>query len=250
MKETKIFVIPDVHLPNEDKKAVECGLEILAWYKPHTIVLLGDVLDLESVSHWLKDKRKTSEGLRLAHDFDAGNAFLDKITKYCERLVYITGNHERFLEDAIERNPEFDGIIDLDKNLKFAERRKAGLDLVYRPNYGDLWNLGRLWFTHGRYTTKNHAEKHVTAYERSIVYGHVHDVQSFVKVSPIDVEDKHIGLALGCWAKKNPRFMRNQPNNWVHACAPGIVRSDGTFGIDPIIISNGVASYAGKTFRA
>ncbi len=250
MKETKIFVIPDVHLPNEDKKAVACALQVLRWYKPHTVVLLGDVLDLESVSHWLKDKRKASEGLRLEHEFAAGNAFLDKITPHCRRLVYITGNHERFLEDAIERNPEFDGIIDLDKNLKFAERRKKGTEIVYLPKYGDCWNLGKLWFTHGMFTGQHHASKHVLAYGRSIVYGHVHDVQSFVKVSPIDVDDKHIAISLGCLAKKNPHYMRSRPNNWTHACGPGLVRSDGTFNLDAVIISNGVASYAGRTFKA
>ena len=99
------------------------------------------------------------------------------------------------------------------------------------------------------YTGQHHAKKHVESYGRSIVYGHVHDVQSHIKVSPIDVKDKHIGLSLGCLAYKNPHYMRNRPNNWSHALGVGMVRSDGNFNIDPVIICDGVASYAGKTFR-
>lgn len=250
MKETTFLAWPDTHLPYEDKQAVDVALQILAWYKPHTVVILGDLMDFSSVSHWLRDKRRSSEGLRLTDDYKAGNALLDKITKHCKRLVYINGNHERFLYDAIERNPEFDGLINLEIGLKFEERRKAGLDLIHRDQHGKCWNLGNLWFTHGTYVGKHHAQTHVDAYGRSIVYGHTHTIQSHVRISPIDVEDKHIGLSLGCLAGKNPNYMQHRPNAWVHAVGVGVVRQDGNFNIDPIIICDGTTSYAGRTFNS
>jgi hypothetical protein len=76
----------------------------------------------------------------------------------------------------------------------------------------------------------------------------LHDVALAIAVSPIDVEDKHMGLSLGCLAKVNPTFMRNRPSNWQHAVGVGLIRPTGDFNIDPIILSKGKASYAGKTF--
>lgn len=249
MPDIKFVVWPDTHVPNENKRAVRTALKILEWYQPHTVVVLGDFMDMEPVSHWLSSKRKTSEGLRLAKDYQAANILLDKITANCKRLVYITGNHERFVDDALERNPEFDGLINVSVGLKFEERRKAGLDLIYKEKYGQCWNLGKLWFTHGSYTTTGHAKKHVEAYERNIVYGHCHDLQLAIKTSPLDVDNKHMGLSLGCLADKNPDYMQNKPNNWVHCVGVGLSRSNGSFNIDPIIINSGVASYAGLTFK-
>lgn len=249
MIETKFIAWPDTHLPHEDPQAVKCALKILEWYKPHTVVILGDFIDFESVSHWMKDKHKSNEGLRLADDYKVGNELLDKITKHCKRLVYITGNHERFLEDAMERNPELIGTIELDKGLKFDERRKKGLDIIYHPRYGDCHNIGKLWFTHGSYLGQHHAASHVNNYERSVVYGHTHTVQSHVKISPIDVEDKHIAISLGCLCKRNPKFMQSKPSGWTHCLGVGMVGANGDFGIDPVIISKGVARYGGKIFK-
>lgn len=248
MQETKFIAWPDTHLPHEDKDAVRCALKILEWYKPHTVVILGDFIDFESVSHWMKDKHKSNEGLRLADDYKAGNELLDKITKHCKRLVYITGNHERFLDDACERNPELIGTIELDKGLKFEERRKKGLEIIYKPKYGDCYNIGKLWFTHGSYLGQHPAMTHVNNYERSIVMGHSHKVEIYTKINPIDVEDKHIGVNLGCLAKMNPGYMQGKPNSWVHCLGIGLVRSNRDFNIDPVIISRGVASYGGLTF--
>ena len=250
MKETRFLAWPDTHLPYQDDKAVGVALKILSWYRPETVIILGDFLDCAPVSHWLNQnsRNRTKEGLRLKDDYTQANKLLDKITSYgCKHLVYLEGNHEDWIKDAIERNPEFDGMIDLSIGLKFDERRARGLNIT-QLEYGKCWGLGKLWFTHGTYTGVLHAKKHVEAYSRSIVYGHLHDVQLYVKVSPIDVQDKHMGLSLGCLADKNPKFMENKPNNWVHAVGIGLSRADGSFNIDPIIISKGRASYAGKTF--
>lgn len=249
---TRFFVWPDTHLPYHDPVAVDLALKILGWFEPHVVVILGDFLDCAPVSHWLKENRKSSEGLRLAKDFALGNRLLDDIVNIsgCEKLVFLEGNHEAWIDHAINKNPELEGLIDLDIGLKFKERRENGLSLVHLK-YGKVWNLGKhLYFTHGTYTNMHHAKKHVESYGRSIVYGHVHDVSSYVKVSPIDIEDKHIGLSMGCLSSKNPEFMRNRPNNWVHAVGVGTVRKDDTFSVEPIILAGGQATVGKESFRA
>ena len=244
MKEIRFIAIPDCHIPYEDKRALSTALKVLEWYQPDETIILGDFLDMACISHWLKDRNRTKEGLRLADDYNAGNKILDVIQASSKRVIYIQGNHDgTWVEDAIEKNPELDGLINLEIGLKFKQRR------IKTFKYGECYNLGKLYFTHGCYTGQNHAKKHVESYGRSIVYGHLHDVQLHTTVSPIDIEDKHIGLSLGCLAKKNPDFMKNRPNNWVHCVGVGLSRPDGSFSIDPVMICNGVASYGGMTFK-
>lgn len=235
-------MIPDTHVPFHDRAALECALAIQRWYKPDETIILGDFLDCSPVSRHNRAALQEREGMRLAKDFEQANAILDIVQANSLKTVYLCGNHELWINNFVSEQPELEGLVSLELGLKFKERK-----IKFLP-YNVPYRLGKLAFTHGLYTGQNHAAKHVNAYGCSIVYGHLHDVQLHVKVSPVDVNDKHLGLSLGCLAEKNPHYMRNRPSNWVHACGVGLVRSDGTFNIDPIIISNGKASYAGRTF--
>lgn len=245
MANLKFAVWPDTHVPQQDHKAVDTALSLLQWYKPDVTVILGDFMDCAPVSHWLKDKRQTLEGQRLAKDAEKANILLDDIQKLTKKIIFLEGNHEDWIRQAINSNPQLEGLIDLEVLLKFKARPK----IIQVEEYGGVANLGKLWFTHGMYVTQNHARAHVEAFGRSIVYGHTHDVQLYTKVSPIDIDDKHMGLSLGCLADKNPEYNKNRPNKWVHAVGLGTVRNNGGFNIDPIIISKGVASYAGRNFK-
>ena len=46
------MVFPDIHFPNEDKKAFGCALNVIKAVKPSAFLLIGDFADGESVSHW------------------------------------------------------------------------------------------------------------------------------------------------------------------------------------------------------
>jgi predicted phosphodiesterase len=233
-----------MHIPEHDKRALGTAIKIAKWYSPDEVIILGDFLDCGAVSHWNRTKIKDREGLRLAKDFTVGNEVLDSIQKFCPKITYLEGNHEFWVRDLITEQPELEGLIDVEVGLRLKER-----GIKFLP-YNTRYQLGKLSFTHGLYTCQAHAKKHVQEFGCSIVYGHLHDVQLHIRCSPIDVDDKHLGLSLGCLAKKNPQFMRNRPSNWVHAVGVGTVRQDGCFNIDPVIISAGTASYAGRTFRA
>lgn len=173
MPEVRFAAIPDCHIPYHDKKALNCALKVLDWYKPEVVVVLGDFLDMAPVSHWLKNKRKTKEGMSLAKDYAKANEVLDRLLKpWVKEFTYLEGNHEDWINDALEESPEFAGLIELSVGLRFKERRAGGLKINQFP-YGKCWNLGKLWFTHGTYTGVNHAKKHVDAFERNIVYGHL-----------------------------------------------------------------------------
>lgn len=243
----RIVVVPDVHLPHHDEHALSVALQILKAHKPDIVVFIGDFLDCEPLSHWLRDKKRLVEGLRMWEDFKLGNDILDQIEEVCKRWVFIEGNHEDWIRQYIDEHPEVEGFFELDKGLEFEKRRKRGVRITHLK-YGQTHKIGKAYFTHGTYTCMHHAKKHVDEYGRSIIYGHLHTIQQYVKVSPVDVEDKHLGLCIGCLCSKNPEYMRNKPNGWVHAITTGYIRRDGSFNISPTIIVNGKATFNGKTY--
>ena len=51
----RVVVFPDIHFPNEDKKAFACALNVLEKLKPNAFLLLGDFADGESVGLRKKD---------------------------------------------------------------------------------------------------------------------------------------------------------------------------------------------------
>ncbi len=244
MKQTKIAVIPDTHIPFEDKEAFEVAMRVVQWYKPDEIIILGDFLDCGPVSHWNKKNLRLRQTMNMADDFAVANKYLDRIQKICKNVVYIRGNHEKWLDDAMDESPELAGLLDLDVNLRFKQRKIRDIP------FNGVYSLGHLSFTHGIYTTAHHSMQHATKFGRSIVYGHLHDIQLSISVSPIDIQEKHMGLSLGCLAARNPKFMKNKPNNWQHCIGIGLIRPDGDFSIDPVIICRGSASYAGRIFKA
>ncbi len=243
-KARKIAVFPDSHVPFEDKRAFEVALQVVAWYRPDEIIVLGDFVDCGPVSHWNRKNLRERAGMNMAADFKIANQYLDRMQKICHDITYIRGNHEKWLDDAMDESPELAGLLDLDINLRFKERGIRDIP------FNGVYSIGHLSFTHGIYTTSHHSMQHATKFGRSIVYGHLHDIQLSISVSPIDIEEKHMGLSLGCLAAKNPKFMKNKPNNWQHCIGIGLIRPNGNFNIDPVIISKGEASYAGKTFYA
>lgn len=245
----KIIAIPDVHAPYQNDAAFQTALKLAKWYKPDRIVILGDFLDCNPLSSHSPDSIAHRASVSMAHEFGVGNKLLDSIASICQDIVYLEGNHEYRVDSYLDKNPEVKGLIEPEKGLCFRERRAAGQKIKHYE-YNQCHREGNLYFTHGTYTGQHHAQKHVSMYGRSLVYGHLHDVQMHTHASPIDVSCKHAAISLGCLCDRNPSYMRNAPNRWVHCVGVAHIRDNGNFNIDPVIISDGVASYAGKVFEA
>jgi len=65
------IVFGDVHVPHEDKKAVNILLQIISETKPDMIIDLGDTCDFPSVNHWLPQGSRRTEGQRIVNDLKA-----------------------------------------------------------------------------------------------------------------------------------------------------------------------------------
>ena len=106
----KLFYISDVHIPYENKEAVEEMFTSLRKEKPDEFIIGGDLVDFFKVSRYDKSPL---EGERLAEEVKQCKAFLQRLRrtvgKRC-KIVYIEGNHEERLALFHPRFTRFGGI--------------------------------------------------------------------------------------------------------------------------------------------
>lgn len=244
----RVLVQPDTHVPEHDEVAVNAFLKFAAFYKPHGYVNLGDFMEMDPMSHWgAKDARPR----RLTPDIKQARSLLKRIETalgpQCVYKRFLVGNHEDWLEQyLVSRASEFiDGIEDLGVNLRIQDL--LGLkDLGYRViPINEILRLGDMHFIHGYYTNIHHAKKHLDVFGCNLMYGHLHDVQSY---SGVSVKGVHEAISLGCLRLLNAPFMRGKPNNWSHAFGIIEFRVDGSYTRYTPIIVNGCLSFGGTIF--
>ena len=243
------LVLPDMHVPNENKTAVTVARKINKYYKPHRIIVIGNFFDMTPVSHWMKDKKKSMENQRLAKDYAKGNRLLNKFVREAgsqlSEVVYLKGNHEKWADDYVDKNPEMEGLVEVEHNIKI-DKKKVDLKFV---EMNDFYKVGKLYLTHGLHANKYHAFTTVDRVGASVMYGHTHDVQTYTKIGLAKSTDKHMGLSVGCLCDLSPAYMKNRPNNWMHAVAMVDVFENGDFVPHVLNIVNGKTVYANKIFR-
>jgi predicted phosphodiesterase len=249
----KTFVFSDIHYPDHDIKALDVAEQVLKDWKPNRIVYIGDAYDATPVSHWLKDKKRKLENKRLLKDYEGVQKMLNRHAqlagKQLKEVVYMLGNHEDWIREYIDCNPEVEGLIEIENHLKSPGK---GIKFKMIPYIGRdrIFKVGKLYLIHGEYTNQYHASKTVNVYDRNIMYGHVHSVQEAGKVSPVDVEDRHMAVSIGSLCNKNPDYGEGKPNAWVHAFALVLTKDDKLFNHYVIRINDGVSIAPwGKVYR-
>jgi predicted phosphodiesterase len=161
----RIFFIPDLHCPYEDKRATELMFDAMSHFRPDTVVIMGDFIDCLAVSHWSKDPRRAQS---LKQEVDKAKSYLDRIT--ARRKVFIAGNHEDRLQRYLqEKAPELLEFVDIPSLLDLEKKKWE-----YVP-YKASTTIGKIHITHdvgsaGRYN----AYKALDTFQASIVTGHTH----------------------------------------------------------------------------
>jgi hypothetical protein len=111
----KVFVWPDTQIgyyrdvvtgaltPFHDEQAISVAMQILTEFHPDEIVVLGDFLDLASMSRWLQ---VAEFQLTLQPAIQYGFNLLSSIRKQAPeaKIVYLAGNHERRLSEYVATN--------------------------------------------------------------------------------------------------------------------------------------------------
>lgn len=234
----KTVLLPDIHHPHYDERVMDSVGKFIMDYDPDELVYMGDQISLDCISAWNKKKPLLKEGQRLLKDYEEFNNDVllvhESITRPDTRRTFLIGNHEQRVEWFLEYNPELEGMVDIDRNLKLTER---GYLII---PFNGIYKIGKLNVIHGYYWTMYHAKKTVESFEGNVVYGHVHNPQIYTKVTPVDSKDYHMAMALPCLCNIKPEYKKNAPNFWVNGF--GIVEhlpATGFFNLYMIVINDG-----------
>lgn len=237
---------PDTHLKFADVAAYRAFKKFMAWYQPDVDLIFGDYLDCEGISHWPSD---SMEPRRMVPEILAGRRDLserNELTPKTSTRIFLCGNHEDWIRQAMSRMPEFfEGIDQLGYDFSvegLLNLKGLGYEF-FEVNH--VVKIGKAHFTHGLYTPKNHAAKHVAEMKGNIYYGHLHDNQTHNETS---LDGAMEGASNGCLCRLDAKFLRGKPNKWVQGFGVWEFFPDGSYTRVFIPIFNGRCSYAGIVF--
>jgi predicted phosphodiesterase len=245
-KLTKVITLADLHIPNEIN--LDGIYEFLEDEKPDYLILLGDFMDIESLSHWSENKRLTMEGKRYRKECDTARQTLDLLRSYAGKqcqIIFLEGNHCAWVGDYIEQHPEMKGIIDLPIMLDLDKRNIKWIPYRSDENF---FKIGKLYFTHGDTCTKYHAHKLVYDWNCNIRYGHVHSVQTYTKPSKRGIGDLHRAMSLPCLCKPQFDYIRGKITSWDNGFHLAYVQENGNFWEYVISIVGGKFHFNDKTY--
>jgi len=222
MRPYKVIILPDIHFPHHDKKALSVVEKYLADEVWDEWICLGDLLDFSQISSFNKTALRKIEGETLRADYDLAGEFLDRHQKLVRKrnrkakFTLIEGNHEYRCEKYIDEHPQLRGLLEVEHGLKLKER---GIKWVRNWSKGEMHTIGKAMFAHGLYVGVNHAKKMLDTYGssgKSIIYGHTHDTMSQSRVS----FGKHLDImaqSLGSLCLPEQDYIGKKPTNWTQA---------------------------------
>lgn len=244
----RIFVIPDVHVPNHNKKAFGACLEYLKDYRPTTFISVGDWCDWDSVTSY--DPKREDDVVCIEDEVNEACKVLRELEKClpknCNKFM-IGGNHEERMTKWKVKHGHLIEMRRLRKILNWWEYYKLEEHGWKWNQYGEVYEHGHILFTHGWYTGGQHAKRHLGLYHKCIIYGHTHEFQVAVE----NGFDGHpiMSASIGTLSNFNLSYLVGKPPvNWINMFATIDVMSDGTFTPSFIPIINGKFIKDGKQY--
>lgn len=236
----------DIHWPETDMPTVR-GIRDFCRKNPVGLFLLGgDNLHCESISRHTKGKAKFKSLGQMKRELDGFRKhILDPIEgvlpEGCEK-VWLTGNHEDWLEQMFEEQPELAGLIDF---AAYLELEKRGW--IVKPQ-GGHFKKGHLKYIHGDVLSGGHVQKALNTYVENIVYGHFHTSASGTKILPHSKKHKWQAWAQGCVGRLDSSYLKNRATGWLNQLGITEFRQGGMFNHYPVTVFNGQFSYGGKVY--
>lgn len=172
----RAVIIPDCHIPYEDKKAYGLMLEVAKEINPDEIVILGDYADFYQVN--FHGKSPDIDGF-LIDEIDAVVARLRELRELfpLAKIVFLEGNHEYRLARYIAANcKEFFGILSVPQLLNLEAYKIHFVPYGPAQKYSVLGS--KLIARHEPLGGGVHcAHQSVVKAGHSMIFGHTHRLQ-------------------------------------------------------------------------
>lgn len=212
------ILLADIHHPEEDKAAFRAALSFIGVNKKliKGVVLLGDNQNCENISRHTKGKPRLRTRGGIQSDFVKFNrdillpieAAIEKDTK----KVIFMGNHEDWYEQWLDENPEFEGLVSIDKILGLTKRHWEVIP------QGKHRCIGKAYLVHGDQIGSSMyvAKKLVDSFCATAIMGHIHAASMFTKTSQVKNKDKWVGYTLPTLGTLAPRYAKGRPNAFLN----------------------------------
>lgn len=216
---TRLVSLSDLQLPFVDEPLLDAVVAFIADFKPHDIILNGDILDCYEISDF--DKRPERQ-FSVQTEIEMAKAIMLRLKRYAAkdcRLWWIDGNHEerynRFLwrraAELAWAMPDLSSLLELDSIA-------AG----YVP-YGKHIDYLGFVFTHGNFVSAQSAytaKRHLDRYRSSGCNGHTHRLGTY---SVTDMHGRsHTWYEQGAICRRDLEYVRGVAN-WQQGFLVGTV---------------------------
>ena len=259
-----IVLLPDQHAPYEDKACHESVLALLAHVQPDEVGLLGDLVDLPTIS---RHRDNPAWSASVTDCIQGGFELLRDYTEATpSRFWMLKGNHCFRLEsELLARAERMYGIApasidgeEQDQALslkRLLHLDRLGVELIEPPRRGDGYEFAchqiteRFEARHGWITGQNSAQKSLDRVGRSLVVGHTHR-QVLTRRTYFDGLGHKTLQAAECGTLRGIEggggFAVNP--DWQTGCAVCQIGSDGVETIDFASFDDGVLRWRGERY--
>lgn len=229
-----VLVLPDLHIPHQDKPALRCALKAHELLRPARTIILGDWIDCEGFSsHPVKSRAEHRAGTFFEEEIRPCNLLLDRLQNNTGHLIYIEGNHEHRVERMVaEKGGLWNDLADLVSPRRLLSEGRSNFTWVpYVPATQILKETSYpiakdLIAIHGWSFATHVAATHLRIAKKwSVVFGHCHRMDSATSRDPID-DTVYEAWSPGCLSKLQPLYMAHNPTNWVHGFSLVYVKDD------------------------
>lgn len=228
----KCLIVPDVHVPNHDKRAWQLLLKVAAAGEWDTVCVLGDFVDNDAVSRHMPRKMRQMTAKR---EIAMAQAALQELYDNVEarRHIFCEGNHEtRLQRQVIEKLPSLDGMLEIRDLLD----PKHAWEWV---PYFESGRLGKIHVTHDVGEAGRNAHRGAaTAYMASALIGHTHRM-AYEVIGRVD--GAPVLAAMFGWLGDYRRVdyqHRAKAKQWPLGFGTGVMEPNGIVHIQPVPIIN------------
>lgn len=230
----KSLSIGDLHYPHNID--LQPFFDYGTYVKPDYVNLMGDMLDLDLISHHNEAEFSCVGYDKIKNDFniliEQFKGILDSFrTAFPTAIItMVAGNHEEWLCDFATTHPQLDKKIDRNSSKKtmenLLETNKLNINIV---PFGDTLNIGKLYFRHGHeYGTQFPAKQAVLHSHKNIAIWHHHTRQTYTSYSDVDTTE-YVGFAVPCYCSKYMKYGKGRPNRWSTGFLWGAHKTSGNF---------------------
>lgn len=239
----RVLIVPDVHVPNHDKKAWRLLLDVAKDVRFQHVVVLGDFIDNDAVS--LHEPHKTRVR-NLRRELKLSVEALGELYYATSNAshTYCEGNHETRLQRYIARMaPALDGLLSIKEEL-------VGKNSLWNwVDYNESVRLGKVNFTHDVGEAGLNAHRGAAkAFMSSAVIGHTHRMSYEVtgRVDGAPVLGAMFGW-LGDYRKVDYQH-RAKAKQWPLGFGVGVFGAGGILHAQPVPIINYTCCVFGELY--